>query len=226
MPVNTIMGLFAQSPIKPLQNHAICVNECCSHLISFFDACSKADWETAGEIRGRISHLEKEADALKREIRLKLPRGIFMPVDRSDLLDLLTQQDKLANIAKDIAGQVYGRKLTVPAPLNDNFISYIKRCLDAAAQSEKAIGEFDELIETGFKGREVIFVAKLINQLDDIEDDTDMMQVGLRQQLMTMEDQMNPIEVIFLYKIFEWLGDIADQAQRVGARLELMISRS
>lgn len=57
----------------------------------------------SGEIRAQISHLEKEADVLKREIRLKLPRGLFMPVDRSDMLELLTQQDKLANLAKDIA---------------------------------------------------------------------------------------------------------------------------
>ncbi|MEF1190990.1 phosphate transport regulator, partial [Vibrio parahaemolyticus] len=25
MPVNTIMGLFAKSPIKPLQRHVVCV---------------------------------------------------------------------------------------------------------------------------------------------------------------------------------------------------------
>ncbi len=39
---------------------------------------------------------------LKREIRLKLPRGLFMPVDRTDMLELLTQQDKLANLAKTL----------------------------------------------------------------------------------------------------------------------------
>lgn len=103
MPVNTIMGLFAKSPIKPLQRHVVCVNECCSHLVKFFEVSSKGDWEKASEIRAQISHLEKEADVLKREIRLKLPRGLFMPVDRTDMLELLTQQDKLANLAKVLA---------------------------------------------------------------------------------------------------------------------------
>ncbi len=68
-------------------------------------------------------HLEKEADVLKREIRLKSPRGLFMPVDRTDMLELLTQQDKLANLAKDIAGRVYGRQLVIPAPMQQNFIA-------------------------------------------------------------------------------------------------------
>lgn len=161
MPVNTIMGLFAKSPIKPLQRHVVCVNECCSHLVKFFEVSSKGDWEKASEIRAQISHLEKEADVLKREIRLKLPRGLFMPVDRTDMLELLTQQDKLANLAKDIAGRVYGRQLVIPEALQPNFLAYVQRCLDAANQAQKVINELDELLETGFKGREVTLVAEM-----------------------------------------------------------------
>lgn len=52
------------------------------------------------------------------------------------------------------------------------------------------------------------------------------LQIELRQQLMVIEADMNPIDVMFLYKILEWVGGIADQAQRVGARLEVMLSRS
>lgn len=226
MPMNTIMGLFAKSPIKPLQRHVVCVNECCSHLINFFEVSFKGDWEKASEIRAQISHLEKEADVLKREIRLKLPRGLFLPVDRTDMLELLTQQDKLANLAKDVSGRVYGRQLVIPEPLQEKFILYVKRCLDAASQAQKVINELDELLETGFKGREVTLVAEMIHQLDVIEDDTDNMQIELRQMLMKIESEYSPIDVMFIYKIFEWIGGIADQAQRVGARLELMLSRS
>ncbi|WP_105902222.1 TIGR00153 family protein [Vibrio gangliei] len=226
MPVNTIMGLFAKSPIKPLQEHVVCVNDCCSQLIPFFEHCLKGDWETANKIREDISRLEREADVLKREIRLKLPRGLFMPVDRTDMLELLTQQDKLANLAKDIAGRVIGRQLEIPSQMQESFLAYVSRCLDAAKQAQEVIHELDELLETGFKGREVTLVAEMINQLDEIEDDTDTMQIALRQELMAIESKYNPIDVVFLYKILEWVGGIADQAQRVGARLEVMLSRS
>ncbi|WED23891.1 TIGR00153 family protein [Vibrio sp. JC009] len=226
MPVNTIMGLFAKSPIKPLQKHAAVVDECCSHLVEFFETCHQGDWDKAETIRVRISELEKEADEFKREIRLKLPSGLFMPVDRTDMLELVTQQDKLANLAKDIAGRAIGRKLTFPDSINDNFIAYLKRCIDSANLAHKVIAEFDELLETGFKGREVNLVTDMIHQLDLIEDDTDLMQVQLRQKLMAVENDYNPIDVIFMYKILEWVGAIADQALRVGTRLELMLSRS
>ncbi|CAH0532485.1 hypothetical protein VST7929_00315 [Vibrio stylophorae] len=226
MPVNTIMGLFAKSPIKPLQRHVTKVHECCELLVPFFEACAENDWDKAAQLREQISQLEKDADVLKREIRLKLPRGLFMPVDRTDFLSLLTQQDKLANLSKDIAGRVLGRRLQVPEALTENFEAYLIRCIDAAAQARLVINELDELLETGFKGREVTLVAEMINQLDLIEDDTDSMQIGLRQQLMAVEQDYNPVDVMFLYKILEWVGAIADQALRVGSRLELMLSRS
>ncbi len=226
MPVNTILGLFAKSPIKPLQKHVMKVHEAAQQLVPFFDAMWEQDWEQAGIIQRRISQLEREADTLKREIRLKLPRGLFMPVERTDMLELLTQQDKIANKAKDISGRMVGRQMGIPPQLKPAFMEYLSRCIDATAQAAKAIDELDELLETGFKGREMDLVSEMIHQLDLIEDDTDVMQAKLRKQLQAIEDGYNPIDVMFLYKILEWVGDLADQAERVGSRLELMLSRS
>ncbi|MGR6981716.1 TIGR00153 family protein [Testudinibacter sp. P27/CKL/0425] len=226
MPINNILGLFAQSPLKPLQKHSNKVSQCCDILVPFFEATFNNDWALAEELRRKISEAEKEADTLKREIRLKLPRGLFMPVERTDLLELVTQQDKLANYAKDIAGRVIGRNLCIPSVLQTEFLEYLKRSLDATHQASLVIDEMDELLETGFKGREVNFVNKMINELDSIEDDTDSQQIQLRRQLLAIEDQYKPVDVIFLYKILEWIGVLADQAQRVGSRIELMLARS
>lgn len=226
MPVNTILGLFAKSPIKPLQKHIVKVHQCSQQLVPFFDAVAEDRWEDAEQIRQQIAQLEKEADILKREIRLKLPRGLFLPVARTDLLELLTQQDKIANRARISPAACLAVAWNSPQKCGADFMAYLKRCIDATAQAEKAIGELDELLETGFKGREVEMVAEMIHQLDLIEDDTDTMQIGLRQQLQAVEQKYNPIDVMFLYKILEWVGDLANQAERVGARLELMLARS
>ncbi len=51
-----------------------------------------------------------------------------MPVSRTDMLDLLRQQDMLANLAKDIAGRALGRKLQVPTPLSMKLYRIPKRC--------------------------------------------------------------------------------------------------
>ena len=60
MPVNTILGLFAKSPIKPLGKHSDKVHECCLQLVPFFEATARNDWEQANKIREEISQLEKQ----------------------------------------------------------------------------------------------------------------------------------------------------------------------
>ena len=149
-----------------------------------------------------------------------------MPVERGDLLELVTQLDKLANYAKDISGRVIGRKLHVPEQIQTEFLAYVRRSLDSSDQARRVIDEMDQLLETGFRGREVNFVNDMINELDKIEDDTDHMQIVLRRTLLDLEASYNPIDMMFLYKIIEWVGVLADQAQRVGSRIELMLARS
>ena len=147
-----------------------------------------------------------------------------MAVQRQDVLDLLTQQDKIANKAKDISGRILGRQLQIPVVMQEKFMVYLERCLDATKQAKKVINELDDLLETGFKGRQVRLVEAMIIELDSIEDDTDSMQISLRRSLLSLEENLNPVDVMFLYNIIEWVGELADISERVGSRLELMLA--
>lgn len=225
MPTNAFLGVFAKSPIKPMEEHIRKVYQASKALIPFFNHVFKEEWQQAEELRLTIRNLEREADDMKREIRLQLPRGLFMPVERTDLLELVTQQDKIANKAKDIAGRVIGREMLIPKEIQVDFLAYLVRCVDATKQASSAINELEELLETGFKGREVTLVEKMLVELDAIEQDTDDMQIRIRRQLRAVEGELNPVDVMFLYKIIEWVGELADIAERVGSRLELMLAR-
>ncbi|GEK10987.1 TIGR00153 family protein [Pseudoalteromonas sp. McH1-7] len=225
MPSNAFLGVFAKSPIKPIEEHIKIVHQASAALIPFFNHVFKGEWAEADAIRIEIRNLEREADELKREVRLQLPRGLFMPVERTDLLELITHQDKIANKAKDIAGRVIGREMVIPESIQKDFLAYVTRCVDATKQASEAINELDELLETGFKGREVTLVEKMLVELDAIEQDTDEMQIKIRQELRAVEGELNPIDAMFLYKIIEWVGGLADIAERVGSRLELMLAR-
>ena len=212
MAMNNILGLFAQSPLKPLKQLSVKVTECSELLEPFFEASFNHDWDKAEEVRNQIIDLERRADSLKREIRLKLPRGLFLPVERTDLLEIVTQLDKLANYSRDISGRIMGRHLVVPEIMQPAF--------------RQVLGELDELLETGFRGRERRFVNEMILELDQIEDDTDQLQVSLRRTLFGLEANLNPIDVMFLYKCIERVSILADQAQRIGSRIELMLAKA
>jgi predicted phosphate transport protein (TIGR00153 family) len=200
-------------------------HQCVTELIPFFDAVLANDWDRVGQLQQEISQLENKADQLKRELRLQLPNSLLMPVSRRDLLEVLAMQDKIANKAKDIAGLITGRKMAFPDAVADMLKQYIQRSVDASAQARKAIDEFDELVETGFSGKEVKVVEIMINELDDIEGDTDRIQIEIRAKIFQLEKELHPIDVIFMYKIIDWIGELADRAQRVGSRLELMLAR-
>lgn len=224
MPSNDFLGVFAKSPLKPLEQHVNVVFECSSKLVPFFEQVFLEDWDKVEELFKAISQKEKEADDIKRHLRTNTPSGIFMPIQRTDLLDLLTHQDRIANETKDIAGRVLGRKMTIPESMKNDFMAFVMRSLDAAQQAKKVINELDELLETGFKGREADLVESMIKELDAIEDDTDSMQIALRAQLFELEDTLKPVDVMFLYSVLNMIGKLADEAERVGSRLELMLA--
>lgn len=221
----TISSLFGSSPIRPLQQQMAAVVACVRELHPFVEAVLAGDWGSARAQQVKISQLERDADKLKRELRLQLPNSLFMPVSRRDILEVLTAQDKIANRAKDIAGLVTGRQMVIPEPIAGGFLAYLDRCIDAALQAQAAINELDELVETGFRGGEVELVQSMIRKLDEIESDTDKIQVRVRAELFKREAELPPVDVMFMYRVIDWIGDLADLAQRVGSRLELMLAR-
>jgi predicted phosphate transport protein (TIGR00153 family) len=223
--MNILSSLFGRSPVSPLQQHMAKVQACLEVLHPFFVAVFAEDWESATRHRAQIAEHEDEADKLKKQLRLQLPKGILMPVSRRDVLEVLRTQDKLANKAKDISGLILGRKMIFPAELHAPLIEFLQRNLEAARQAEVAINELDELVETGFASLEVERVEDMLKTLNKIEADTDDLQITIRAALLKKEKELPPVDVMFMYKIIEWIGDLADLAQGVGSRLELMLAK-
>ncbi|MBQ0712970.1 MAG: TIGR00153 family protein [Porticoccus sp.] len=221
----TIFNLFGKSPISPLQAHMTLVVACAEKLQDFLGAAIANDWELGSEIFDTISKKEDKADEMKRQLRLQLPKSLFMPLDRGDLLDLLTLQDRIANRTKDIAGLMLGRKMSIPEPLQQQMIDFVSSSIEAGRQALKAINELDELLEVGFSGKEVDFVEKMIGELDQLEDKTDLLEQEIRHKLFDLEQDLPPIDMIFLYQVIDMIGELADLAEGVGGRLQLLLAR-
>lgn len=224
MPTSPIFSVFGRSPVRPLQKHMSAVIACVDQFLPFLEAVKANDWELAEKYQKKITRLENDADKLKSDLRTHLPKSLFLPVARTDLLELLTMQDRVANRTQDIAGLMLGRKMILPEQIASDFFIFAKLCVKATHQAKKAIFELDELFETGFSGNEVHLIEDMIEKLSTIEHETDTMQVALRKALFIIETELPPIEVMFLYKIIEWTGDLADRAQSIGDRLEILMA--
>ncbi len=94
------------------------------HLTPLVEGMIESDQKKILLAQKKITKGEHDADEMKKELRNHLPKGLFMPVDRRDVLDVLLRQDIIANQGKDIAGLIVGRKMQLPAEMNAMHIHF------------------------------------------------------------------------------------------------------
>jgi len=222
---NPLGSLFGRSPIGPIQEHMATVDKAAQLLPALFKACEAEKWDAMEDIQRQIAEAEHEADKMKRNVRSHLPKSLFLPVPRSDLLELVGIQDHVANTSKDIAGLIMGRHIRFPDKLQNRLHEFVEACAATSHQALLAIQELDELLEVGFTGLEVKRVEGMLKKLDKLEQTTDKHSIALRGKLFKMEKDLPPVDVMFYYQIISLLAAVADDAEAVGDRLHILLAR-
>lgn len=216
---NYLASIFGSSPVEPIQAHMDMCHAAVTELVRLLEAAASGDWDAAEKSMKAISAKEVAADDLKHETRRLLSGNLMMPVPRTDLLDLIQTQDEVANLAKRTARMIVWRQLQIPEPVRKRFLDLLDESARATKKARKSIRELDELYETVFKGAEAEKVEAIISELEDIETETDRMQGALRVELREIENDYPAMEMMFLYKLVDLVGEIADTAEHVGRRL-------
>ena len=115
--MSVIANLFGRSPIRPMQTHMQVASECARAILPVLDAMARGDMDGLDRGRAAVDELEHRADELKHEIRLHLPRRLFMAVERRDMLEILDYQDSVADVSQDVAELAALRRMTTPEVL-------------------------------------------------------------------------------------------------------------
>lgn len=221
--------VFGSSPILPLQDHMSTVHETVEQLSPFFEFVFTESWREAESTQLALSDTERKADEMKRDIRQHLPKSLFLPVARSDLLELLSMQDKIANTAKDVAGLVIGRKMNFFPDLQEKYREYLSTCIAVSRKAKDVILKLDDLLEMGFNEASITEVNDELKILANLESETDRQQVKLRRLIFDYEKQVQTpagaINVMFYYRVIELTGAIADFSEKVGDRLQILLAR-
>lgn len=215
--------LVGRSPIGPMQKHMQAAVACAQQVVPLIEAMASGDQEAIRECRAEIDRLEHEADEIKHEIRSHMPRRLMMAMERRDMLDILDQQDSIADVTQDIAELADQRGMHLPEALAEPFRELALRVVAACEQGQRVIDELDELIETGFGDREVARVEEMIGELGRIETETDVLQDRAARTLFAMEEELG-IGTVYWHQTILWIADLADYAERVGNRLRLLIA--
>lgn len=219
-----IGALFGRSPFKPIQQHMAIVQTCLAEVPALFRALAEGEQASMDAIARRIDEAEHQADSLKNRLRSRLPRGLFMPVDRRDLLSLLDMQDSMADVAQDIAELLRERNMPVPESMKHPLRRLAEWCVETAAFAATVIDELDQLLEAGFRGKEATQIQDRVLKLNQLEEEADEMERRLIGLLFSIEDDLKPVDVMFWYQIIHWVGDIADYGKKAGNRVLLLIA--
>ena len=80
------------------------------------------DFET---LHGEVNDVEDKADKIKRNIRNHLPRGLFMPVDRTVFIHYTRSQDNILDSGQESLNWLSMRRVEIPAEFQKELVIYL-----------------------------------------------------------------------------------------------------
>lgn len=224
--IRAIAELFGKSPFGPLVQHTHKVHETVREVRPLVEAFLDERWQDVDEIYERISKLEHKADVIKREIRDHLPKSMFLPVDRGDILKYLKEQDAIADTAEDIAVLLTIRKTLVPGEMRDQILEFTDKVIDVSERLVQAASELENLQEASFRGKGAERVMELIAEVSQGEYEADCIQTDVSRRLYGLEEKLDPTSIYFIMKFFRLLGELANHAENTGDNLRMMLTKA
>ena len=217
-----ISDVISNSPLALLERHAGVYVDCVERLPLYFAEAQANRWGRASDVREEICRFEGLADELKQDVRSNLPRGLWMSVSRADLLELVRVQDKMANGVKEVSGISLGRQLAFPAAMTSEVADFIDVVVQVSRVVVKIIGATRELSRSAFGTRQTNVILDFVSQVEADERRSDEMQAALRARLREYEAELSAVDAIFLYQLLAAIGDIADNAEKVAHRAQII----
>ena len=223
--MRTVLGLFGRSPFKPLSDHAERVHETVALIPTLVDAFMAGNWAETQALYERISKLEHKADVLKNEIRDHLPKSMFLPVDRGDVLLFLKEQDGIADAAEDIGVILTMRQTPTPEGIQEPVREFVKQVVATSELWYRVAQELPVLQEVSFTGPEVEKTMERIAEISDMEWKADQRQWAVSRQIFEREEELGAVSVMMWMHALQVLGGIANHAENTADLLRLMLAR-
>jgi len=219
----TIAKIFGNSPFALLQTHMHKVGKCMQVLKEVFQAMEDRNEELLSSLVPQLSKLEHEADLTKNDIRNHLPKSIFLPIDRSQFLEILSIQDTIADKTEEIGNLLVLQKLDMTPEFTKLFMKFVEKNIDTFWFVRDILKEMEELIEASFGGKEAQKVKGMIDQTAYAEHESDVMKRDLMQEFYKIAEEL-PTPTFYLWtKLIDEVGAISHTSERLAMRIRLIL---
>ncbi len=220
--MRAILSLFGNSPFAPLQKHMEQVTTCIEKTVEIFVPFEACDEERVTQLSNDISKLEHAADLIKNDIRNHLPKSLFLPVDRGNLLEILAIQDGIADKAEDIGILLAIKPLKLEGELKDAIHAFLDKNIDCFQAAKLVIDELHELLQSSFGGVEAEKVKQMVEDVAFKEHEADLIQRKLLKILYN-NNSIDFKEFHLWTHIIENIGAISDLSEKLANRVRMTL---
>ena len=177
------------------------------------------NFEQVEDLCYEASKLEHQADQIKDDIRESLLKRFFMPIDRAEVLEILSLQDSLADTAEDVCKVLTIRKLPFPDDIKEDFDKFVELNINACAICASIINQLDQLIEAGFGGTEAERIRGLARDAAFAEHQADVVQMSLLKKLYAHDVDFSIGEFHLWMRFSRVLGRLSNISENLADRV-------
>ncbi len=220
-----LANLLAKSPFPRIVEQMAAASACAEMVPALVTALLAGDEAGVVRLAKETSILEGAADEVKNRVRTEMPLRIFLPVDRRDVLRLVSVIDRIADSAEDVGVLLTLRHLEVPEGLAAPLGSFTEAVMDTVATASRLVEQLDGLVRASFGGDAAEDALGLVQRLGEREHAADKLQDQCAKVLFGAEDQLAPVALFMWTKVLNEIGDIANHAENVGDQFRLFVAR-
>jgi len=215
------MSLFYKSPFENLKRHADKVSEC-ARLFSEAVKCHlDQKCSIFDDLTDKVAVLESEADAIKRNIRGHLPKGILMPVDKFQFFMYLREQDKVLDAVEESLYWLSYRPEGLQSAIKEDLLFLVQKILPAI----EALSPLVDKASVFFKSSSDEIrqeIKAIIRDIRQYEHEADHLERELIHKIFTESE--DALKTFHMIRLVETIGSIADHAQNASDMMRAMIA--
>ncbi len=218
-----IGGFWGRSAWGPLWEHLAKASDCVDLLRQGIESFLAQDDAKLQKLSKKISRLEKDADAIKENIRQRLTRSIFSSVQRSDVMAWLRQQDGIADCCEDIVKLFSLRKTKVPKKLQDHLKRLGAGVIKMMDNLNCGVKLFCQMSVKEYTPAEFKELSGLVADTQQGKDQVETLELEFLKVLFALEKQLDPVTIFFLVEVADKITRIADRIENVGDIIRHMV---
>ncbi len=216
-------SMFMASPFDDLQEHAEKVKECAQIFQQAMECHVSNKCKTFEEFRREVTKLESEADAIKQNVRGRLPKRAMLPVDKFELFRYLGEQDQVIDAMEDTLDWIsYKSEPGIPKELEKDILHLVDVVIDPVEDLNKMVSEARKYFGR-YSEKQRGVVKDIIRNLSQKEHEADEVEDMIKEKVLNMKT--DPVTVYHLFRLAIIIGSIADHAENAGDMMRSMVAR-